>query len=115
MSRRVIGVVDTMWLRMDRPENLMTIDGVMWTEQPVDWERYVRVLQRRLVGHYPVFSQRPVVPVPVGQPFWEDDPNFDITRHIVRARLPEPGDERELQRYIEEQATRPFDRRHPLW
>lgn len=115
-GRRPIGPVDTIWLNMDRPNNLMIIDSFMWFDEPLDWDRVTRVLRTRLVGRYPVFSQRPVdSPVPLGLPQWEDDPDFDLDRHVIRTRLPEPGDDATLQTYLEEQIPRPFDRRHPLW
>lgn len=115
-GRRPIGPVDTIWLNMDRPNNLMIIDSFMWFDEPLDWDRVTRVLRTRLVGRFPVFSQRPVdPPIPLGLPHWEDDPDFDIDRHLLRARLPEPGDDAALQDYLEEQIARPFDRDHPLW
>lgn len=115
-ERRVVGPVDTMWLNMDRPNNLMVIDGVMWFDEPIDWERHRAVLQRRLIDRYPVFSQRPVPPSsPFGLPHWEDDPDFDLDRHLRRVTLPSPGDQGVLQRYLEQQIGVPFDRTHPLW
>ena len=48
-ERRAIGPVDTMWLNMDRPNNLMVIEGVMWFDDPIDRDRLRAVLQRRLV------------------------------------------------------------------
>ncbi|HYN65779.1 MAG TPA: wax ester/triacylglycerol synthase domain-containing protein, partial [Ornithinibacter sp.] len=101
---------------MDRPNNLMIVDSVLWFDEPVDWDRIVNVLRKRLVGRFPAFSQHPVdPPIPLGLPHWEDDPDFDIERHMIRARLPEPGDDAALQAYLEEQIHRPFDRQHPLW
>lgn len=115
-EKRPIGSVDTIWLNMDRPDNLMVIDGIMWFDEPVDWDRVTRVLRTRLVGRFPVFSQRPVdPPVLIGPPSWEDDPDFDLDRHIIRTRLPAPGDDATLQAYLEDQIHRPFDRLHPLW
>ena len=115
-GRRPIGPVDTIWLNMDRPNNLMIIDSFMWFDAPLDWDRVTRILRTRLVGRFPVFSQRPVDPsLPIGFPQWEDDPDFDLARHLIRTRLPEPGDDRVLQRYLEDQIPRPFDRSHPLW
>ncbi len=115
-ERRVIGPVDTMWLNMDRPNNLMVIDGVMWFDETIDRERIAGVLQRRLIDRYPVFSQRPVPPVtPFGSPYWEDDPDFDLSRHLRAATLPPPGDMESLQRYVENRMSVPFDRTHPMW
>ena len=59
-NRRRVGAVDSIWLNMHRPNNLMVIDSVMWFDEPVDWERLAAVLQRRVVDRYPVFRQRPV-------------------------------------------------------
>ncbi len=115
-GRRRIGAVDTIWLNLDRPENLMVIDSVMWFDGPLDWQRLEAVIEHRLVDRYPVFHQRPVDPSsPVGWPHWEDDPDFSLERQLRRATLPPPGDEDSLQRYVESQVHRPLDRNHPLW
>jgi diacylglycerol O-acyltransferase len=115
-GRRSIDPIDAIWLNMDRPNNLIVIDSFMWFDEPLDWDRVTRVLRTRLVDRYPVFSQRPVGPSwPLGLPSWEDDPDFDLDRHLVRTRLPEPGDDAALQSYLEEQIPRPLDRNHPLW
>lgn len=115
-ERRSIGPVDTTWLNMDRPNNLMVIDGVMWFDEKVDWERLVPIVQRRMIDRYPVFSQRPVAPSSIfGPAHWEDDPDFDLTRHLRRATLLPPGDQETLQRFVEERMSLPFDRAHPMW
>ncbi len=115
MGRRTIGPVDTIWLNMDRPNNLMIIDSVMFFEGPVDWERLAAVTRRRMIDRYPVFHQRPVQSrTHVGPPHWEDDPDFDIERHMVRVTL-QRGDDAALQQYIEQFIPVPFDRNHPLW
>ena len=115
-ERRSVGPVDTMWLNMDRPNNLMVIDGVMWFDETIDWERLRPVIQHRMIDRYPVFSQRPVPPSnPFGAPYWEDDSDFDLSRHLKRVTLPAPGDQQELQRFVETRMSVPFDRAHPLW
>jgi len=115
-ERRSIGPVDAMWLNRDRPNNLMVIDGVMWFDEMIDFERLGPLIQRRLLDRYPVFSQRPVAPsIPFGMPHWEDDPDFELSRHLRRATLPAPGDQVALQRFVENRMSVPFDRAHPLW
>ena len=112
---RAMGPVDTIWLNMDRPENLMIIDSLMFFEGPVDWSRVVSLVQRRFVDTYPSFRQRPVQPrTYVGSPHWEDDPEFDLDDHLIRTTLPR-SDDATLQRYIERRMPVPFDRRRPLW
>jgi WS/DGAT/MGAT family acyltransferase len=115
-SSRPVGPVDRMWLDMDRPTNLMVIEAVMWFDAPVDWNRLVAVLDERLIGRYPVLRQRPVsTPLRLGYPRWEDDPEFDLGRHIRTATLPTPGDQSCLQRYVEGQMQQPLPRSRPLW
>jgi diacylglycerol O-acyltransferase / wax synthase len=115
MSKRTIGPVDTIWLNMDRANNLMVVDSLMFLDGPVDWDRLVEVNKRRMVDRYPVFRQRPVMPAThVGTPHWEDDPDFDIERHLIRARL-EGGGEDAVQRYVAPHLSRPLDRSKPLW
>jgi WS/DGAT/MGAT family acyltransferase len=50
----------------------------------------------------------------VGSPHWEDDPDFDLDRHVVRARLDGDGDAA-VQRYVALHLSRPLDRSKPLW
>ncbi|MEP7193910.1 MAG: wax ester/triacylglycerol synthase domain-containing protein [Actinomycetota bacterium] len=115
-ERRSIGPVDNMWLNRDQPNNLMVIDGVMWFDEMIDFERLGPVIQRRLLNRYPVFSQRPVPSsIPFGMPHWEDDPDFDLSRHLKRATLPAPGDQVALQGFVENRMSVPFDRAHPMW
>jgi len=115
-ERRSVGPVDTMWLNMDRPNNLMVIDGVMWFDERIDLERLRPLIQRRLIERYPVFSQRPVASsIPFGTPYWEDDPDFDLSRHLRRATMQAPGDLESLQRYVEDRMSVPFDHAHPMW
>ncbi len=38
-DRRPLGVQDALWLEMDRPNNLMVVDSVIWTAEPLDWGR----------------------------------------------------------------------------
>jgi diacylglycerol O-acyltransferase len=115
-ERRSIGPVDNMWLNRDQPTNLMVIDGVMWFDEMIDFERLGMLIQRRLLQRYPVFSQRPVPSsIPFGMPHWEDDPDFDLSRHLKRATLAAPGDQVALQRFVENRMSVPFDRAHPLW
>ena len=115
-GRRPIGPVDTIWLNMDRPNNLMVIESVMFLEEMPDWDRVVEVLRTRLVERFPVFRQRAVPPsTPLGQPHWEDDPDFSLDRHLRRVRLRRPGGDVALQRHIEQHLHVPLDRAHPLW
>ena len=50
MSRRErMSAVDTAWLRMDRPTNLMMIVGVMVFDHRMDFDRLRDTIEARLV------------------------------------------------------------------
>lgn len=107
--------VDTAWLRMDCPANLMMITGV-WTLKPgVGYEALCERIQGRLLK-YNRFRQR-VVQDDAGAS-WVEDTQFDIHRHVVREKLPRKpkGQEQDaLQQRVGELAMRPLDPAHPLW
>ena len=107
--------VDTAWLQMDRPTNLMMISAFMAFDGPVDYERLLATVERRLL-QFDRFRQRVVPPrVPLGNYTWEIDPFFDIRAHVHRIALPAPGDKRSLQDLMSDITSTPLDRSRPLW
>ena len=54
-------------------------------------------------------------PLDLGAPEWEDDPHFDISRHLHRLAVPRPGDDAELFKVIATVMERRLDRERPLW
>ena len=59
-ARQRLGIQDALWLEMDRPNNLMVVDSVVWTAEPLDFDRLRDVVAERLVDRYPVFSSKAV-------------------------------------------------------
>jgi len=104
---------DALWLTMDRPNNLMVIDSLMWFNAPLNLDRVREVLMARFVTKFPVFSRRPVQ---VGNHWeWQPDPNFDLDFHLREVALPGDAGFAELQQWVGSQRSVPFDREHPLW
>ena len=115
-ARRWTEAVDAIWLSMDRSTNRMVIVTLMFLASPPDWDGVVELLRTRMVDRYPVFHQRPVpAPLGLGLPRWEDDPSFDLDRHVRRLTLAAPGDDHALQAHVEEHLHLPMDPAHPLW
>jgi len=73
-----------------------------------------RMLQA--VSRIPRLHQR-VVPAlgRMAPPEWQDDPDFDIDRHVRHLALPEPGTERQLFDLAAQFVQDPIDRTRPLW
>jgi diacylglycerol O-acyltransferase / wax synthase len=65
----------------------------------------VPVLRRKLL----------TVPFGLDQPYWVDDPNFDIEYHIREIALPRPGSDAQLTEQLSRLHARPLDRSRPLW
>jgi diacylglycerol O-acyltransferase / wax synthase len=62
------------------------------------------------------FRQRLVeVPLGLGNPYWADDPDFDIEFHLREVALPTPGDQQQLAEQVARIHARPLDRTRPLW
>ncbi len=116
MSKQQMHSVDAAWLHMDRPTNLMIVNSVLWFDEPMDMERGREVVRERMVEVFPRFRQRIVEPrTGMGLPYWEDDPNFDLDRHIHHIALPAPGDTAALQELVGDLMSMPLDRSKPLW
>ncbi len=62
------------------------------------------------------FTQRLVeVPFKLGKPYWIEDEEFDIDRHLQRTQLPEPGGWKELSALMAWEFGQLMDRSKPLW
>ena len=112
IKRAKMSAVDTAWLRMDRPGNLMMITGVMVFDRHVRLERVKRVIGERFL-RFPRFRQRPVRGSGVSH--WEDAPDFSIDDHVVKVSLPGRAGTKELQALVSRLASRPLDPARPWW
>jgi diacylglycerol O-acyltransferase len=110
---RRLSTQDQFWLEMDRPNNLMVVDSVMWTAEPIDWDRAREVMGERFAGRYPVF--RSIAVRDHDGWWWEESPDFSLDDHLHIIELDDPNDPRSLQRLIAEHRTKMLDRDKPLW
>ncbi len=109
---RKMSAVDTAWLRMDRPSNLMMICGVLIFGTRLDYTRLRAVVAERFLV-FPRFRQRAVQTPPLS--FWETDPHFDLDRHVVHSALPGRRGRAELQTLVSRLVATPLDRARPMW
>lgn len=114
--RRPVESNDAIWLQ-DTLTNLMVINAVITTDrldlQTVRDSFLHRVIEAEGGRRYDRFRQRVVW---LGSsPHWEEDPGFDIRRHIVPATSQDLDTTAKLQRYIGEEAGRPLPEDRPLW
>lgn len=107
-----MSVQDELWLTMDRPNNLMVIDGVMMLRDKPTRDEVLDVFNST-VGRFPVLSRRPVRDG--GSWTWQVDPDFDVNRHLDHIEFDEPVDVRAVQDFLAEQRSQPLPMDRPLW
>jgi len=111
-KREKISAVDTAWLRMDRPQNLMMICGVLIFRERLDIRRLRKVIAERFLV-FRRFGQRAVETPAMS--YWQADEAFDITRHVVLTSLPGHAAKGELQALVSRLTSAPLDPAHPAW
>lgn len=113
LTPRPFSGADSFWLRMDHPTNLMMINGVMLFEGRLDFDRLRGVVEQRVL---PIPRFRELVVVSGGgRARWTPCEEFDLDNHVVRVRLPEPGDEKSLRELVSRKMSEPLDFARPLW
>jgi len=112
LDRERMSGVDTAWLRMEHPTNLMMIVGIMVFREKLDFKKLQATIEQRFLA-YPRFKQK-AVQDPTGA-WWEDDKQFDIRHHIKKSRLPGKAGKKELQDYVSKMASEGLDFTKPLW
>ncbi len=119
MSKRAsqqipLSPVDAAWLRMDSPSNAMVITTVLRFDAPLGeaaiTETITKLLDHRRFRMRVVRQRRALTGAA-----WEPDPDFDLTSHVRRVRLPAPGDEAALASFVSARMSTPLDRTRPLW
>ncbi len=114
-DRTPLSPVDTAWLRMEDPTNLMMITGVFLFESVLDFETVKNTLTQKLL-RFRRFRQRVIQPrISWLPPYWEDDPHFNLDSHIRRIALPEPGNKEILEYLVNDFMSTPLDLSKPLW
>ncbi len=111
-SRERISGVDTAWLRMDNPTNLMMIVGVMTFREKLELAAVRRIIADRFLA-FRRFRSRPVQDA--AGAWWEADESFDldwhVRRHPKRGRLGKAA----LEDLVSDLASTPLDAARPLW
>ena len=81
--------------------------------KPLTLARLTEVLAERL-PLVPVLRRKLLnVPLGLDQPYWVDDPDFDIEYHVREIALPRPGSDAQLTEQVSRLHARPLDRSTP--
>ena len=108
--------LDASFLYLEEPDTPMHVGGVLILEAPPGGVDALADLVEARLPLVPRYRQRVAeVPGHLANPVWVDDPDFDLAYHLRRNGLPRPGTEAQLLDLVSRLASRPLDRRRPLW
>jgi diacylglycerol O-acyltransferase len=109
--------VDQLFLMLERRQQPMHVGGLQLFEFPEDAEEgYVQELAELLRAYNKPtgpFNKRLVTRF--GQPYWDEDRQFDLDHHFRHEALPHPGRVRELLALVSAEHSALLDRERPLW
>lgn len=105
--------VDTAWLHMEDPTNLMMVTGIYVFDEPLDFARLKDTLRFRMVERFPRLRHR--VHQSGASARWVKDATFDLDAHVHRIALPTPCDDRALRDVVSDLMSTPLDFTKPLW
>lgn len=98
------------------PHVSLAIGAVSVMEGPVpDYDEFVAVFAERIRAIPRCTQILRSYPLDLGSPAWVQDRNFDVSRHLHRVALPQPGGDAELFEMIATVMERRLDRERPLW
>ncbi len=107
--------LDASFLYLERPNALLHVGAIFSFARRLDLGPLVAYMQERL-PLIPRYCQRVVtVPLNIGHPTWETDPDFDIHDHVIHHHLRGSGDDEALARLCARLFAEPLDRSRPLW
>lgn len=116
MSKTIpLSSVDSAWLGMEEPTNLMMVTGILTFDRPISFADFQKLLKVRWLKFDRFRMRVRESHVPFNPPYWEEDPTFDLRSHLIRTALPSPGGKLELQELASTLLSSPLDFSKPLW
>lgn len=117
--RQLTGL-DATFLALDSPTVYGHVGSMSVLDPPIHGpaltlQRLTELVESRLHLAPPFRWRLAEVPFGLDQPYWIEDPHFDIEFHVRELALPAPGDHQQLVSQAARLHARPLDRKRPLW
>lgn len=104
-----------MWRAEGDPRTRSTGILLEMLDTEPEWGRFEAALART-VDRFSRLRDRVVEPtLPVVQPMWSPDPEFELTYHVRHEPMPASSDDRQLMALCESLLAQPIDRARPPW
>jgi len=119
--KQQLTALDAVFLSLETPEmpghigGLAILDPTTHPTGDFGFETYLELVAERL-ALCPRFSWKlQEVPFGLDQPYWIEQEELDLKRHVQRIAIPSPGGQRELADLAGYLFAPPLDRSQPLW
>ena len=112
--------LDTMFLNLETNAVPMHVGSVAILDVPAapagfGFNTVKQLIESRL-HLLPMFRRRLVTsPLNLDQPYWIEDPDFELENHVRHRALPQPGSDRQLADFVCDVISTRLDRSQPLW
>jgi len=115
-----LGGLDATFLYAETPTMHLHVCGLLLLDPSTMPSGYsyeaIRAMAHERLPKIPSVRQKlATVPLNLARPFWIDDPDLDVDRHLHRVVLEPPGDRRSLAGLVGDIASWPLRRDRPLW
>jgi len=107
--------LDASFLYLETPKMPMHIGSIAMLEGTITFDDFKAYIGQRL--HQVERLQQKLLFVPLGldRPYWVQDPDFDLDRHVFSTALPKPGGWQELRDLASQEFSTLLSRERPLW
>jgi diacylglycerol O-acyltransferase len=117
---RALSGLDAGFLYLEAAGTPMHVGSLMLIEPPArrgfDFHRdLLDHLRARLPQALALRRVLQPAPFDLGHPMWREADDVDLSRHLLKRRLPAPGSERQLTGLVAKLHAQMLDRDHPLW
>ncbi len=117
---RSLSTLDTMFISADTPRWPLHGGAVLVLDpttapNPVTFEVIKEHLHRQLPAVPPWRWRLVRTPFGLTEPYWAEDPDFNIDRHVHHIAIPPPGGAPELRELVAQLGDPPLDESRPLW
>src|SRR4051812_11667301 len=115
-----LGGMDANFLNMETASTFGHVSSMTIFEPPpgsngAGLEITKRAILSRIDQLEPYRRRLITVPFGLDNPYWIEDPSFDIDFHVRHHAVPPPGTPQQLAEVVSRIVSRPLDRDHPLW
>jgi len=117
---RQLSGVDVSFLNMETPTNFGHVSSLNIFDPAgapggAGLEATKELILQRIDQLAPFRRRLVEVPLGLDNPYWIEDPDFDIDFHVRHHAVPPPGTPQQLADAISRIVARPLDRSRPLW